>query len=33
MTDYIRYCDVIDRCEECPIYGKSCDGKGEEDDD
>lgn len=22
----VRFCDVIDDCEDCPKYGRSCDG-------
>ena len=27
----ITYCDVIDRCEDCPRYGDDCDGRGEDE--
>lgn len=30
--DIVTYCDVIDRCEECPRYGDDCDGKGEDEE-
>lgn len=26
MTDRIKICDVIDKCEDCPKYGDDCDG-------
>lgn len=22
----VRFCDVIDDCDDCPKYGRSCDG-------
>lgn len=31
MSDVIRFCDVIERCEECPRYGNDCDGRGEDE--
>lgn len=26
MTEVIRFCDVIENCEDCPVYGDVCDG-------
>ena len=31
MTGVIRFCDVIENCEDCPNYGDVCDGRGDED--
>lgn len=31
--EMITYCDVIDRCEDCPRYGDDCDGKGDDEED
>lgn len=31
MIDVIRYCDVIDNCADCPIYGDMCDGRCDDD--
>lgn len=31
MTGIIRFCDVIENCEDCPNYGDVCDGRSDED--
>lgn len=31
MIDVIRFCDVIDNCADCPIYGDTCDGRCDDD--
>ena len=31
MIDIIRFCDVIDNCADCPIYGDTCDGRRDDD--
>jgi len=28
--EVITYCDIIDRCEDCPRCGDDCDGKDED---
>ena len=35
MADYDRiiYCDVVECCETCPVYGDDCDGYLEEGED
>ena len=31
MNDVITYCDVVEDCAECPIYGNMCDGRGDDE--
>lgn len=33
QPDITTYCDVCEKCEECPRYADDCDGKGNEDED
>lgn len=28
--EVVTYCDIIDRCEDCPRCGDDCDGKDED---
>ena len=29
--EVLTYCDIIDKCEDCPRCGDDCEGKDEED--
>lgn len=31
--DFVRLCELHDECEDCPAYGDTCDGRGEEDEE
>lgn len=28
--DFVHLCELHDECEDCPAYGQTCDGRGEE---
>lgn len=32
MSDRLTYCDIMESCEECPRYGRDCDGDKRDDD-
>lgn len=31
--DIITYCEIYEKCDDCPRLGDDCDGRGEDDEE